>query len=75
MNNNEYVVKILEKYFKEIYNSLGKTWTEENDSDMKNIVEYLNGNLAEVAEVLEVLDNGKLRVKLNDGKIVIVKKL
>lgn len=72
MNNNEYVVKILEKYFKEIYKSLGKKWTEENDADMKNIVDYLNGNLNEKAKVLEVLDNGKLKVKLNDGKIVIV---
>lgn len=70
MYHNENGVKILEKYFKEIYESLGKEWTEKNEADMKNIEEYLNKNLPETGTVLEVLDNGKVKVKLSDGRIV-----
>jgi len=72
MDNNENAVKILEKYFKEIYDSLGKEWTGKNETDMKNIVRYLNENLPVSGTVLEVLDNGKTKIKLNDGRIVIV---
>lgn len=71
MKNNENAVKILETYFKEIYKSLGKEWTEKNETDMKNIVECLNGNKGEVATAIEVLDNGKVKVKLKDEKIII----
>lgn len=71
MKNNENAVKILETYFKEIYKSLGKEWKEKNETDMKNIVEYLNENKSEVGTVLEVLDNGKVKVKIKDEKIII----
>lgn len=72
MKNNENAVKILETYFKEIYKSLGKEWTEKNETDMKNIVEYLNENKAEEGTVIEDLGNGKVKVKLKDEKIIIV---
>lgn len=69
MDHNEKAVKILEKYFKEIYESLDKEWTEENETDMKNIIRYLNENLPKRGTVLEVLDNGEVWVKLDDGTI------
>lgn len=75
MNNNENAVKILEIYFKEIYKSLGKEWTEKNEADMKNIVEYLNGNLPEEGTVIDFLDNGSVKTKLNDGRIMIIDRL
>jgi hypothetical protein len=73
--SNEKAVGILETYFKEIYESLGKEWTEENKADMQKVVIYLNTNLPQTATVLEVLDNGKVRVKLEDGSIKIIDKL
>lgn len=75
MKNNENAVKILESYLKEIYKSLGKEWTAKNETDMKNIVEYLNENKEEVGIVLEDLGNGKVKVKLKNEKIIIANKL
>lgn len=72
MNNNENAIKILETYFKEIYESLGKEWTDKNKDDMQKLVAYLNANLPQKATVIEVLDNGKVKVKTEDGKIEIV---